>query len=234
MTIFSSKIVWNTSICGKSTNIPAEVSTKTKSLREHVASDCMQDILHFFSKEGDNGQIVIYDAVNASVKVRRNLHQAFSGADVQTIFVESVCDDDKIIQANVRNVKVTSPDYEGWDPQKAVEDYLKRINAKIPHYEQMSREHEPDLSWVKMINIGDRMVVNKGASKVGPSAGASGNFGYLGEYPLRTRAYEIQTYRFSHSFLPHESTCETPDSLLCSGRKVRRSLLQERCTVVLT
>lgn len=160
------------------TDRPEDVSEKTKKLRDHVASDCMTDIFKFFSKEGDNGQIVIYDAVNASTGVRRNVHKQFSDAGIQTIFVESVCTDEYIIQANVRNVKVSSPDYAGWDPQSAVEDYLRRITAKIPHYEEMSREKESALSWVKMINIGERMVVNKGTSN--STSGTAGNFGYLG------------------------------------------------------
>ena len=149
-------------------------------------ADCMQDIFHFLHKDGGNGQIIIYDAVNASVLVRRKVHEEFHNAGIQTIFVESVCTDDSIIQANVRNVKVNSPDYEGWEPEKAVEDYLCRIAAKIPHYEQMSRDRESDLSWVKMINIGERMVVNKGVSAGGGSNGAAGSFGYLGTPDLKS------------------------------------------------
>lgn len=156
------------------------MSDSTRSLRDKVADECKRDIFHYLGKDGENGQIVIYDAVNASTDTRAKVYKQFSDAGIQTIFVESVCTDDAIIQANVRNVKVTSPDYENWDPQKAVEDYLKRITAKIPHYEELSREKEPHLSWVKMINIGERMVVNKGLPNGAGNNGASGNFGYLG------------------------------------------------------
>lgn len=173
-------------------NSSRDVSDDTRVLRDQVAGDCMRDILEFMSRKGENGQIVIYDAVNASISVRSRLHQEFSQAGIQTIFVESVCTDNKIIQANVRNVKVTSPDYEGWESQRAVEDYLRRITAKIPHYEEMSREKEPNLSWVKMINIGERMVVNKGSSALkGQSVKAQGNFGYLGASPDGYRAVLI-------------------------------------------
>lgn len=151
----------------------------------------MSDIMRFLSKDGDNGQIVIYDAVNASISVRRNLYDQFAAKSIQTIFVESVCTDDAIIQANVRNVKVTSPDYENWEPEKAVADYLRRINAKIPHYEEMTREHESDLSWVKMINIGQRMVVNKRTSSSTHNGANSGNFGYLGICPSSRFARDI-------------------------------------------
>lgn len=178
-----------------------------------MATDCMTDIFKFFSKNGDNGQIVIYDAVNASTGVRRNVHKQFSNAGIQTIFVESVCTDESIIQANVRNVKVSSPDYAGWDPQSAVEDYLRRISAKIPHYEEMSREKESALSWVKMINIGERMVVNKGTSS--STGGTAGNFGYLGmvsQLPDKTSGLIV--LRFSYRILFDESACETTHIVL--------------------
>lgn len=167
------------------------------------------------SKEGENGQIVIYDAVNASINVRSKVHKQFSDAGIQTIFVESVCTDEKVIQANVRNVKVTSPDYEGWDSEKAVADYLRRISAKIPHYEEMSRAKEPDLSWVKMINIGERMVVNKGISHA-KNGTAMGNFGYLGKFlpPCIFRNIEDELnvqYRLSDRVLPHELACQAAD-----------------------
>lgn len=199
-----------------------DVSQTTQSLRDRVAGDCMSDILEFLSKSGGNGQIVIYDAVNASVSVRHKLHRQFSHAGIQTIFVESVCTDESIIQANVRNVKVSSPDYEGWDPDKAVQDYLRRIDAKIPHYEEMSRDKESDVSWVKMINIGERMVVNKGATGEASTSGHSGNFGYLGLcFDAHARIFSNND-RISNRVFPHESACKASDAVLCACRQIRR------------
>ncbi|KAF3935487.1 6-phosphofructo-2-kinase [Dactylella cylindrospora] len=63
----------------------------------------------------------------------------------------------KIIEENVRNVKISSPDYAGWKPEDAVKDYLHRINVKIPHFETME---ETELDYIKMINAGERIIVN--------------------------------------------------------------------------
>ncbi|BFZ55105.1 hypothetical protein PYCC9005_002144 [Savitreella phatthalungensis] len=158
-----------------------DVASTTRELRDRVAQDCMDDMLNYLSTSGENGQVVIYDAVNASEAIRRRVHCAFAQAGVQPIFIETVLTDDAIIRANVRNVKVNSPDYEGWDPQRAVIDYLRRIDLKIPHYRSMSRDTEADLQWVKMINAGQRMIVNKGGNAMdvvtptprSPSAAAS-------------------------------------------------------------
>jgi 6-phosphofructo-2-kinase len=44
----------------------------------------------------------------------------------------------------------------GWNPDDAVKDYIKRINAKIPDYEPVS---ESDFTFIKMINVNQRMEV---------------------------------------------------------------------------
>ena len=53
----------------------------------------------------ENGQIAIYDAVNALSEGRRSLAKEFSKHEVETLFIESACDDEKIIEENVRSVK---------------------------------------------------------------------------------------------------------------------------------
>ncbi|KAJ9627711.1 hypothetical protein H2203_002923 [Taxawa tesnikishii (nom. ined.)] len=124
-------------------------------LRQKILRRCREDIYNFL--EHENGQIAIYDAVNPTADGRRILEKEFAKHNIKTLFIESHCTDEKIIEDNVRNVKISSPDYEGWDPDAAVKDYLKRINTRIPHFETME---EPDLHYVKMINAGERVVVN--------------------------------------------------------------------------
>ena len=48
-------------------------------------------------------------------------------------FVESICDDPKIIETNILEVKVTSPDYKHFDKETILHDFLERIN----HYEKL-------------------------------------------------------------------------------------------------
>ena len=88
---------------------------------------------------------------------RRCLAKEFSKHEVETLFIESACDDEKIIEENVRSVKISSPDYIGWSSDDAVKHYLARMSAKIPHFETME---ESDLNYIKMINAGERITVN--------------------------------------------------------------------------
>lgn len=125
-------------------------------LRQKILRRCREDIYDFL--EHENGQIAIYDAVNPTSAGRIVLAKEFAKHNVQTLFIESHCTDERIIEENVRSVKISSPDYQGWSPEDAVKDYLSRIAARIPHFETME---EPDLHYVKMINAGERVVVNQ-------------------------------------------------------------------------
>lgn len=96
-------------------------------LRQKIVRKCREDIYHFLNHE--NGQIAIYDAVNPIASGRRSLAKEFAKHDIevkllpatimyrdanlfdyQTLFIESWCDDERIIEENVRRVKISSPD----------------------------------------------------------------------------------------------------------------------------
>jgi hypothetical protein len=64
--------------------------------------------------------------------------------------LESICTNQETVLANVRNVKITSPDYKGVDPDKAVQDYMTRIRDHERYYEPVD---EPDWPWIKIINV---------------------------------------------------------------------------------
>ncbi|KAH0543350.1 hypothetical protein FGG08_002306 [Glutinoglossum americanum] len=119
-------------------------SEATVHLRQMILKKCLEDMYHFLYHE--NGQVAIYDAVNPLCAGRRSLAEHFAAQDIQTLFIESACNDNRIIEENVRNVKISSPDYLGWNADDAVKHYLARIAAKIPHFETMD---ETDLNYIK-------------------------------------------------------------------------------------
>ncbi|KAL2163100.1 hypothetical protein VTH06DRAFT_6936 [Thermothelomyces fergusii] len=116
---------------------------------------CREDIYAWLNHE--NGQVAIYDAVNPTASGRRALAKEFAKHDVQTLFIESYVDDQEILQENARNVKISSPDFHGMDPDEAARKYLRRIETKIPVFETMN---EDELNYVKMINAGQAFFYN--------------------------------------------------------------------------
>jgi Fructose-2,6-bisphosphatase len=77
------------------------------------------------------------------------------------IWVESICTDDKIIENNIKSAKLSNPDYKGVDPDQAIKDFLERIEQYKKKYEELSEETDgEDCSFVKLYNVGKRVVVN--------------------------------------------------------------------------
>ena len=79
-------------------------------------------------------------------------------ADVMPLFVETVCTDEELVDANVRESKLSMPDYAGVDAEAAVRDF----RARIAHYE---RAYEPlteeSRSFVRLIDVGRRVEMNR-------------------------------------------------------------------------
>ena len=70
---------------------------------------------------------------------------------------ENICDREDIVEANIRSVKISSPDYAGWDPDEAVKAYMGRIANHKKRYETIESSVAP---FVKIYNVGERLVIN--------------------------------------------------------------------------
>ncbi|KAA8914428.1 hypothetical protein TRICI_002926 [Trichomonascus ciferrii] len=132
-----------------------DASPETVAFRKEVIRVCLADMYRFFNE--DKGQVGIYDAVNATARDRRALKDEFNAHNIQTLFVECMCTDQDIVVRNIRDVKLTSPDYADMDFEDAVKHYLRRIELRIPHYETMD---EPELNYIKLINVSQQFIIN--------------------------------------------------------------------------
>ncbi|KAF8137338.1 bifunctional 6-phosphofructo-2-kinase fructose-2,6-bisphosphate 2-phosphatase [Boletus edulis] len=131
-----------------------EKTPETMALRKMVSGGCEKLIWDFF--EG-GGQVVIYDANNGSQKARQSLAEKFDKEGIHVILLESICDNKEIIETNIRNVKISSPDYRDWDPDKAVEDYYGRIRDSEMLYETITETNWP---FIRIFNVGEKIMVN--------------------------------------------------------------------------
>ncbi|KAF9437889.1 hypothetical protein BGZ76_010671 [Entomortierella beljakovae] len=129
-------------------------NTATADLRIKVANACLDDMILWFA---GGGQVGILDGSNTTEERRKVLVGRLKTAGIHYMFIESICDNPAIIDANIRSVKLTSPDYVGWKDTDAVQDFKRRINNHLPYYQTIS---EPELSFVKLINVGERIIVN--------------------------------------------------------------------------
>ncbi|KAF5368887.1 hypothetical protein D9758_003107 [Tetrapyrgos nigripes] len=130
-----------------------EKSAETIELRKKVSAGCEQMIWDFFK----TGQVVIYDANNGTKAARHALAEKFDKAGIHVIMLESLCDNKEIIEANIRSVKISSPDYRGWNPDEAVKDYYRRIEDHEKYYEPVEETQWP---YIRILNVGEKIMVN--------------------------------------------------------------------------
>jgi 6-phosphofructo-2-kinase/fructose-2,6-biphosphatase 2 len=110
--------------------------------------------------ERGEGVVAILDATNSTKKRRRWVFDKCEAANIETLYVESKCDDEDLIMSNILEVKTTSPDYKGQDPELAAQDFRNRIRNYERVYETIDGEEE-DLTYVKIIDVGSRVIVNR-------------------------------------------------------------------------
>lgn len=65
----------------------------------------------------DEGQVAIFDATNSTRERRTQLRAVLHGK-VSYLFIESICNDSSVLENNLRNKMLYSPDYAGVDMEK--------------------------------------------------------------------------------------------------------------------
>ncbi|MCJ1472025.1 Fructose-2,6-bisphosphatase [Lambiella insularis] len=133
-------------------------NTEGERLRHAAAEAAVADMVKWF--DNGNGIVAILDATNSTKARRRWVHEQCEAENIQTLFVESKCDDEAVIMSNILEVKTTSPDYKGQDPEVAAQDFRNRIRNYEKVYQTIDDE-EKDFSYVQLIDIGQHVVINQ-------------------------------------------------------------------------
>ncbi|OBA19910.1 bifunctional 6-phosphofructo-2-kinase/fructose-2,6-bisphosphate 2-phosphatase [Metschnikowia bicuspidata var. bicuspidata NRRL YB-4993] len=117
------------------------------------------DMMRWFTEE--HGVVGIIDATNLTRERRARLLKLCRENLIEPIFLESWCDDPDVILYNSADVKTTSPDYVDVDPNIATKDFLLRIQHYEKTYETMNVDDDKDLTFIKLVNVGSQIIVNR-------------------------------------------------------------------------
>ncbi|XP_064155759.1 6-phosphofructo-2-kinase/fructose-2,6-bisphosphatase-like [Anguilla rostrata] len=128
-------------------------------IRNACAVTALKDICAYFTQE--QGQVAVFDATNTTRDRREDILSFAKANGYKVFFVESVCDDLDIIEANIMQVKLSSPDYKDCDKEEAMVDFLKRIECYKLTYVPLDDDTDRDLSYIKIFNVGSRYLVNR-------------------------------------------------------------------------
>lgn len=127
--------------------------------RRAAAEAAVTDMLAWFRTGGVVG---ILDATNSTKERRRWVTDTFTRHGVEVLFVESKCDDEEMIMANIRDVKLTSPDYKGQDPEEAAQDFRNRISKYEKVYKTIDADNDEDeYTYLKIMNVGKQVIINR-------------------------------------------------------------------------
>ena len=135
-------------------------NAKSLAERQKAAEYAMRDLKQWLQEKNDKGRVGIFDATNTTKERREWIIQELAGimeSKSHIIFVESICNNEDIINENIRAVKLNMPDYKGENPEKAVEDFKKRIENYESIYQPISDE---ELSWVRLVDAGRQVTMN--------------------------------------------------------------------------
>uniref|UniRef100_A0A665VFX6 6-phosphofructo-2-kinase/fructose-2,6-bisphosphatase 4-like n=2 Tax=Echeneis naucrates TaxID=173247 RepID=A0A665VFX6_ECHNA len=120
-------------------------------IRQQCASAALNDVPVF----------IVFDATNTTRERRETIIQFAEQNGFKVFFVESVCEDPDVIQENIVQVKLGSPDYTNCNTEDAVQDFMKRIKCYENSYETLDEVLDRDLSFIKIMDVGQRYLVNR-------------------------------------------------------------------------
>lgn len=134
-------------------------NAEAMAIRNKCALDALEDVCKWLEQEGE---VAVFDATNTT-RERRKLIQSIvvEKFGFKCFYVESICDDPSIIEANIMEVKVNSPDYQGMNKEEALQDFLQRIEHYNEMYQTLDEKLEKDYSFLKVFNTGQKVLVHK-------------------------------------------------------------------------
>jgi broad specificity phosphatase PhoE len=128
-------------------------SNRARTELMHVA---LKDMLAWLRCE--ESQVGVYDATNSTRERRAAVLQECKAAGHRVVFIESICDDPEIIDTNVRQTKLFSPDYVGIPADEAVRDFRLRIGHYARAYETVGHEEG---SFIKIVDVGKTVIAHR-------------------------------------------------------------------------
>ncbi|KAH9599150.1 6-phosphofructo-2-kinase [Trypanosoma melophagium] len=137
-------------------------NARGKQLRDAMADKACEDLMKFIAQH--HVAVGVFDATNTTRERRRHIVEFLSKAAKErkvvyrTIFIESICTDERIITENILRAKCGNDDFKN---VKDTSEVIYSFRARIAEYEKV---YEPldvseDLSFIRIINVKHHVVL---------------------------------------------------------------------------
>ena len=102
----------------------------------------------------------IFDATNSTMQRRQDVVTCMAKElpQCRVVFVESLCDDEQVIERNLRQKIAMSPDYRDKPFEEALADLRQRIDKYESQYESLSTQER--ISFIKLFNLSSQLHIN--------------------------------------------------------------------------
>ncbi|MFI5319659.1 MAG: bifunctional nucleoside/nucleotide kinase/histidine phosphatase family protein [Myxococcota bacterium] len=123
--------------------------------RRALADAVLDDALAHLRGEG---RVAIYDATNTTREQRDSIRARSLAEDRDLLFVELINNEPEVIEANLREAKLGSPDYAQSTEQEALADFRARIAHYASVYEPLG---EDEGAFVRHVDRGRQVVIHE-------------------------------------------------------------------------
>lgn len=76
------------------------------------------------------------------------------------MWIELICEEEEIIENNIRQAKIKHPDFEHFNEEEATMQFKERLKKLSPHYETLLDNEYENISYVKIINVGKEVEIH--------------------------------------------------------------------------
>eukprot|EP00092_Neocalanus_flemingeri_P010654 GFUD01011476.1.p1 GENE.GFUD01011476.1~~GFUD01011476.1.p1 ORF type:complete len:460 (-),score=98.97 GFUD01011476.1:95-1474(-) len=130
-------------------------------VRSSAAFAALKDAIDWLQLEGE---VAIFDATNTTKERRKMVYDTVVIKNgFKCIYLESICDNKSLIETNIINMIMRSPDYKNnkMNDNEAVEDFRQRIEHYNAVYVPIEEEEEGHFTTMKVVNAGERLLISR-------------------------------------------------------------------------
>lgn len=134
-------------------------NAQAKEERELLARQSLQQVQDWFlgSRGARGGDVAVFDATNTTKRRRQTLLETFDAfakdhkMSVHVVFIESICTNEAVINANITQKVTSSPDYRHMSVDEAIADLQLRMKNYEAAYEAL--EDGESVSYIKLFDL---------------------------------------------------------------------------------
>jgi len=140
---------------------------EAKKLRENVAMFALNKLFGWMGEKLEEGEerVAIFDATNSTKARRASILNEIStkyykkyGENLGVVFLESICDDQELLDDNFRQKVKYSPDFAGMTEEEAMRDLKERVQNYEAAYERIE---DDSISYIQIFNLSSKLLANQ-------------------------------------------------------------------------